>query len=74
MLCNLPSVGHKAGEAAAGSILYDQSHVCLCEDCLKGIDDVDVPLPKVGLDLQQNVIIEKGSPATYVRAGSRVKS
>ena len=52
MLRNLPSVGHVARETPAGCIFHHQSQVCLCEDCLKGIDDVDMPLAKVGLDLR----------------------
>ena len=51
MLCNLPSVGHIARETPAGCVFHHQSQVRLCEDCLKGIDDIDVPLAKIGLNL-----------------------
>ena len=52
MLCDLPSVGHIARENPAGCVFHHQGQVRLCEDCLKGIDDVDMPLAKIGLDLR----------------------
>lgn len=39
-------------EDFAGGTLHDQAQVCVRQDDLLGLDDVDVPLPQLRLDLQ----------------------
>jgi hypothetical protein len=48
----VPSLRHVSGEGASRSILQDEGQVELREERLFCIDDVDVPLPKIGLYLQ----------------------